>query len=200
MQDHVDAFKSNIATLQRKVVELGGFYWQMIRGFGPGVSTVPPPGNITKNCHKPKPRKLTPTQCATTLREWCPSVNSTGNYIAPDTPATRLAHLYFVCPLMMQDPALALDFTAEFLLSRGPFAWIGYGWGGCAGPYWDGTFRYPFQLQRYPRPELWDRDYGGEPAGTCRETGANTGVFERRYPKATVRWDCNTAKGSIDMD
>ena len=132
MQDHVDAFRSNIGTLQRKVVELGGFYWQMIRGTGPMVSTVPPPGNITKNCHEPRPRKLTPAQCTTTLREWCPSLNSTSSDatepLAPDTPATRLAHLYFVCPLMMQDPALALDFTAEFLLSRGPFAWIGYGW------------------------------------------------------------------------
>merc|ERR1712100_28259 len=75
MQDHVDAFHANIGALQRKVVELGGFYWQMIRGFGPQVSTVPPPGNITKNCHKPRPRNLTPAQCAAKLREWCPSLN-----------------------------------------------------------------------------------------------------------------------------
>ena len=46
-----------IGTLQRNVVEQGGFYWQMIRGHGPQVSTIPPALlNITHNCHI-KPRK-----------------------------------------------------------------------------------------------------------------------------------------------
>ena len=35
MQDHVDAFRRNIAKLQKATVESGGFYWQMITGRGP---------------------------------------------------------------------------------------------------------------------------------------------------------------------
>jgi hypothetical protein len=101
----------------------------------------------------------------------------------------------------MQQAEAAESATAEFLLSRGPFAWIGYGWGGCAAEMRaPGTFLYPFDLPEYPRPKQWDEDYGGEPEGPCRETGADTGVFVRRYPKATVTWDCHAGKGMIKRD
>ena len=83
----------------------------------------------------------------------------------------------------MADPAIAEQATAEFLLTRGPYAWIGYGWLGCTG--------------ERPRPEQWDADYGGEPESPCQETGPDTGVFVRHYPKATVQWDCNAGKGVI---
>lgn len=194
MQDHVDAFHANIGKLQQKVVGLGGFYWQMIRGHGPMVAPVPD-DETHKNCHKPAARNVTAAQCKATLRDWCPR-NETS-----DTPATQLAHLYFQCPLAMQQADAAESATAEFLLSRGPFAWIGYGWSGCANEKrTPGTFLYPFDLPEYPRPKLWDENYGGEPEGLCRETGADTGVFVRRYPKATVTWDCHAGKGTIKRD
>ena len=41
-------------------------------------------------------------------------------------------------------------------------------------------------------------DYG-QPAEACAETGADTGVFKREYPKASVTWDCNTHRGSIHL-
>jgi hypothetical protein len=40
----------------------------------------------------------------------------------------------------------ATDFTAEFLLTRGPYAWLGFGWSGC-------------YTEPRPRPEVWDLDY-----------------------------------------
>ena len=75
--------------------------------------------------------------------------------------------------------------TAEFLLTRGDYAWIGYGWLGCgANTDW-------------PYPQEWTQDYGGKATGPCSETGNGTRVFRRAYPKAVVEWDCNTASGSI---
>ena len=46
-----------------------------------------------------------------------------------------------------------------------------------------------------PRAKEWDDDYG-EPLGVCKETGADSGVFEREWSGATVRWDCNAAAGA----
>jgi hypothetical protein len=67
------------------------------------------------------------------------------------------------CPLAMQRPELAESATAEFLLSRGPFAWIGYGWSNCASAKGTpSTFLYAFDLREYPCPRQWDEDYGGE--------------------------------------
>ena len=191
MQDHVDAFHANIGKLQRKVVEMGGFYWQMIQGFGPQVAPVTNAQH--QHCHKPRPRNVTTSQCKETLRTWCS--NSTSN------PATRVAHLYFQCPLAMQQSEVAESATAEFLLTRGPFAWIGYGWTGCAKESrYPGTFLYPFGLPAFPRPKLWDEDYGGEAIGRCRETGADSGVFARRYPRATVTWDCHSGQGRVKLN
>ena len=62
-----------------------------------------------------------------------------------------------------------------------------------------GSFLYPFGLPEFPRPQQWDADYGGESRGPCSETGADTGVFVRHYPKATVTWDCDAGKGAIEM-
>ena len=81
----------------------------------------------------------------------------------------------------------ATQLTAEFLLSRGPFAWLGYGWVGCT----NGD-------EERPRPAEWDVDYG-VPDGPCNETAPNSQVFTRSYSKATVSWDCNTGEGSIQM-
>ena len=42
-------------------------------------------------------------------------------------------------------------------------------------------------------PTEWDGDYGGKASAPCTETGRDTGVFVRDYPKATVQWDCRKA-------
>ena len=73
---------------------------------------------------------------------------------------------------------------ANFLLTRGPHAWLGHGWSGCSRVY-----EYPEEL---------NRDYG-EPLGLCTETAPNSGVFTREWSKATVKADCNAWESSITM-
>ncbi len=66
---------------------------------------------------------------------------------------------------------------ANFLLVRGPFAWLGHGWLGCS--------------RDYEVPALLDADFG-EPLGLCAETAPHSGVFARAWSKADVQMDCNT--------
>eukprot|EP01049_Picozoa_sp_SAG25_P011039 SAG25_NODE_1285_length_3416_cov_3.811275_4_plen_117_part_00 len=86
--------------------------------------------------------------------------------------------------------------VAEFLLMRGPWAYLGTGWVGCApvgGPDAMGS-----NDTNYSRPVAWDRDYG-VPLGLCRETSKGSGIFAREWSKATVSIDCKTAKTRIVM-
>ena len=48
-----------------------------------------------------------------------------------------------------------------------------------------------------PRAKEWDSEYG-EPVGgaACKEI-ESSGVFERQWTGATVRWDCNKGHGEI---
>jgi hypothetical protein len=183
MLAHVTAFHANIARLQRAVVDRKGFYWQMVQGKGPKVRPI---AGTNDTCHA-KTRQIPATQCASTLREWC----------TPDPAPWQVAHVYFVCPMEMANASTARDATAEFLLTRGYFAWIGYSWMGCFpmpthAPFKNGTWLRP-------RPVLWDADYGGRPTGPCKETAPASGVFRRAYPNAEVEWNCNTGSGDIQM-
>lgn len=76
---------------------------------------------------------------------------------------------------------------AAFLLTRGPYAWLGYGWTGCADA------SHPFT-----RPASLDVDYG-TPLDFCEETGTGTGVFTRHWSKATVSLDCNDFSANVTM-
>jgi hypothetical protein len=184
MQDHVNHFRANVGRLQREVVSKGGFYWQMIRGQGPMVRPI-------KAVHGCKhPRNVTATQCAATLRQWC----------AREPAAWRVAHKYVVCAEEMTDSNLARDATAEFLLTRGDFAWIGYDWSGCYPQPTNSTTHKPINSTWLrPRPALWDENFGGAPSGPCVETGEGSEVFVRRYPRAEVKWDCATGTGEINF-
>jgi hypothetical protein len=73
--------------------------------------------------------------------------------------------------------------VAAFLLTRGPWAYIGYGWTGCADA------DHPFT-----RPASLDADYG-VPEGFCHEVA--DGVWTREWSKATVSLDCNTFSAKI---
>lgn len=167
MQDHVDSFRRNVARLQKAIVRHGGFYWQMITGRGPLVRPKP-----AGTYRKKQPYNVTPAKCASTLRQ---------HYCTPTPDAWRSAHLYEVWPT---DPGIGEQAVAEFLLTRGDFAWIGYSWTGCESK------------KHFPRPMEWDADYGGKANGPCVESG-HPGVFVREYPKATVKWDCNRGMGEV---
>ena len=169
MADHVAAYQANIARLQEKIVPMGGFYWQMIKGHGPEVRPFHGDGP------KHPPRNVSSEECMTRLRQRC----------VPNPSAWDVAEIYEVRPVEAIDQAEQI--TAEFLLARGDYAWVGYGWVGCTS-------------EVRPRPALWDQDFGGQPDGPCVETKpGQSGVFTRSYPKATVQWDCNAGKGSITM-
>ena len=71
---------------------------------------------------------------------------------------------------------------ANFLLVRGPYAFLGHGWLGCSR-----TYEVPEQLS-------WDN---GEPLGLCSETAAGSEVFHRAYSKANVTLDCKNWVGSV---
>ena len=72
---------------------------------------------------------------------------------------------------------------AVFLLVRGPYAWLGYGWVGTDADYY--------------RPPALDIDYGEPVDALCRE--AAPGVFQREWSRASVAMDCATWTPSIVM-
>ena len=80
-------------------------------------------------------------------------------------------------------PALQQD-VARFLLVRGAYSWMGYGWEGC--------------IHEPPPVVPYDRDYG-VPLGNCAETAPGSGVFTRAWSKAHVEMDCNTFRANITM-
>ena len=80
-------------------------------------------------------------------------------------------------------PQLKED-LANFLLIRGPYAYLGHGWLGCSHFY------------VFP-PEL-NLDYG-EPEGLCKETAPGSEVFVREWSKSTVQMDCKTYTPTITM-
>jgi len=82
-----------------------------------------------------------------------------------------------------------------FMASRGPYAWLGYGWMGC-GCGWEYDGKMPCDI--YQRPNALDLDYGA-PTGLCHETSTSSGVFVRDWTKSTVTVDCNAYKSTIQM-
>ena len=110
------------------------------------------------------------------------------------------------------------DWTAEFLLTRGPYAILGYT---CvkparararkarrqrpaplppththAPPPPRSGFGCTDGSTENPRAPEWDEEFG-EPLGVCAETAPGSGVFAREWAGATVQFDCNAGHGSI---
>ena len=109
MQDHVNAYEANIRALQEKVVSLGGFYWQMMKGSVPQVAGSTRP--YRKGSPPPKyVGPMPPAQCKTTLRQYC----------VPEPPQWgHMAH-YDIRPDNATNTTQALQLTAQFLV-RGDF-------------------------------------------------------------------------------
>lgn len=114
-------------------------------------------------------------QCAPWIREMCTAGESSAYYNA--TTMHSLTGNHSTLPNLAQD-------LATFLLLRGPYAFLGFGWSGCG-----------FELSF---PDVLREDYGA-PAGLCAETAVGSNIFRRDWTKATVEMDCNTYTGSITM-
>ena len=153
--------------LKQKVVPIGGFWWQLMDGSGTQLA----------NKKSPRPKAT----CRAHLTSLCVGANATAK---PST-WSRM-QMYAIQGGGQGLTAQGFtDYTAEFLLTRGPYAMLGYSWCGCTNGQ---AFR--------PRAQEWDEDFG-EPVGesACKETG--DGVFEREWTGATVQWDCGTGHGKI---
>ena len=182
LQSQVEAYEANKLALIKKVIPLGGFWWQLLGSNHPVTPNTGCDAKDPKHCSPPVP----PTQCAKMLRAQCPPKGS------GTTPASwNKMQLYKIEKngdnFGNVTPAMFVDYTAEFLLTRGPYAMLGYSWCGCT----NGNESRPY-------PEAWDADYG-EPVGgePCYETAEGSAVFERAWTRAKVQWDCAAGHGKI---
>ena len=86
---------------------------------------------------------------------------------------------------------------ANFLLTRSPYSWLGWGWDNAP------AYRSKSGGSRpYTFPDEFNLDYGERAAGAaglCKETAAGSEVFRREFSRATVQMDCKQWKGSITM-
>lgn len=164
MQAQVVAYQESMLELKKKAIPMGGYWWQLMDGNGMH--------NLAS---------MNATQCKTTLRDLCVPKPRTWNRM----------QLYNI-PHGGKGVTAAgfTDYTAEFLLTRGPYAILGYSWYGCTNG------------QDAPLvANEWGQDFG-EPIGgaACVETFSETGIiFERKYSKATVQWDCDAGQGKISQ-
>ena len=164
------AYDANMAALRAKTLAAGKFAWQMLWTGGAADS-------VGSTCAQPLVKQAT---CAADLRALC----------SADSPAQSRAMMYSFGPGGCRGdpkeiPELEQD-LANFLLVRGPFAWLGHAWLGCS--------------HVYQFPDALNVDYG-EPVGgaLCAETKPGSGVFTREWTKASVSMDCNKWAPSIVM-
>jgi hypothetical protein len=147
-----DAYHTNMDALREKTLSAGKFAWQLLWTGCNALHVSECPDTAVGGT---VPRAIVKKeQCASDLRTLC-------NVTA--APQTR-AMMYALTtggggqrpgkdPSIL--PELAQD-LANFLLIRGPFAWIGHGWKGCS--------------KEYPFPPEFQKDYGEPVGGEVRKT------------------------------
>jgi len=160
------AYNANMAELTKVTLARRKFSWQMLwTGGGPTAKG--------STCPSPLVKKET---CAADLRALC-HANSTAQ--------SRTMMYAFGPGGCKGDPSKLTQFNedlANFLLVRGPYAYLGHGWLGCSHFY-----EYPAEL---------NRDYG-QPTDVCKETAPGSGVFVRQFSRSTVKMDCSTFTPTI---
>jgi len=165
---------------QTAVLANKGFLWGSYSMFvSTGARTFDPPATRRPGSTDPR------TTCTAWMREAC-NVDSRQQNSALLFEFTRKTfHDPFPLPAVVEDVAM-------FLLSRGPFAWLGHNWMGCFGEYFapNATAIRPAQV---------DVDYGTPIDTACKETSAGSAIFTREYSKASVEMDCNSFIGKINM-
>jgi hypothetical protein len=155
------------AVLYPIILARGKFVWDQVLAHDPFAP-------LNNDCPQPWVRKAS---CAADLRSLCS---------ATAAPQNRTL-LYGFSPgsCTGTDPAHLTEVdtdVANFLLVRGPFAYLGNGWSGCA-----------FVAERPPQLDL---DYG-DALGVCAETAPGSAVFQRQFSKSTVSMDCNSYTPTI---
>jgi|EP01044_Picomonas_judraskeda_P025702 hypothetical protein len=169
-----------------KLAEMKGWSWQMSQNPYPGAFGNANPGGMK------------PAVCSAFLRKAC----------APKSSMTTAVNIFtftrnpvpgakYPTPFPLKN---AEQDVAMFLLARGEYAFIGYGWQGCQclpSDKYDGCLP---QNMTYEFPELLERDYGEPVNGQqCSETAPNSNVFTREWTGASVQMDCNTWMATLTM-
>ena len=163
------AYWAYMAQVYTEVLERHKFVWQQ-------MWNGPTPTGVMSTCPAPLVNK---GSCASDLRALC----------SADSPARSRVMMYAftpgVCggdPGNLTDP---LQDIANFLLSRGNYAYLGHGWEGCSRVY------------EFP-PEL-SADYGEPVDELCKETAPGSQVFVREWSKATIQMDCTSWTPTITL-
>jgi hypothetical protein len=183
---------ANMAHVYETLVGRGKFSWQQLwYGQRYGTEDLQPPWpekaevfRYLAGTASPPPR-VTRGGCATQLRQLCHE----------SSPAQTRAMIFGYTPAQGRRSAATDNLThfetdlANFLLVRGPHAYLGHGWTGC-GPQHAGT--------AYEYPSALNQDYG-KPLGLCRETAPGSSIFVREWTGATVQMDCRRWLPSITM-
>lgn len=175
-QDLIDgtaAYWDNMAALQNYTLEKGKFSWQMLWTGGD-------PEGRGGTCPGPL---VTSDKCASELRSLC-SASSPQHKDRTMMYSFGPGHCHNCRDQLPVDPPQLQEDLANFLLVRGPYAYLGHGWLGCSH-----TYIFP--------PEL-NLDYG-EPTELCKETAPGSEIFVRDWTKATVQMDCNTFTPTLTM-
>lgn len=167
VQDITNAYTALTEQFYARVLTSGKWIWDQFL-------THDPYAPLNGDCPQPWVKKET---CATDLRSLC---NATA---APQ----QRALLYGMSPgsCTGTDPShltMVDEDIANFLLVRGPYAYIGTGWSGCGK-----VFEYPAQF---------NTDVG-DATGICAETAPGSNVFERDYTRVKVQMDCNSFTPTI---
>ena len=157
------SYHANMDALRTATLAAGKFAWQLLwtGGNATGVGSTVPHAIVSQ------------TTCAADLRSLC-------NETAPPQTRAMMYSLNCNTPANLTSPA---EDVANFLLIRGPFAWLGHGWKGCS--------------KDYPFPSELNMDYGEPVDKVCKETAASSGIFTREWSNAHVTMDCNKWAPSI---
>lgn len=163
MADQVAAYQESMAALVRATIANGGYYWQLMDGSGAQLNQ-----GINKTVDGATCRTFLRSVCKPNPSQW----NRLQMYTLPGGGQGAGAQCF-------------TDYTAEFMLTRGPYAILGYSWAGCT----DGQ-------EAWPRAAEWDEDFGEPTDANCNEIGSS-GVFKREWTAATVTWACDAGHGTI---
>ena len=165
VRDLTIGWNATMEAVQRGIVAAGGYTWSLMLG--------------QENANA-APRMLKHDTCAAQLRAACVAGSDWQRHSILFGLTTNGSKLVQV----KQD-------VAFFLLARGAFAWLGWGAWGMTWPFnpEPAHGELPPQPHGVPRPAEIDTDYGAPLEDVCRET--SSGVFERRWSRATITLDCN---------
>ena len=166
-------YQANMKALREATLKAGKFAWQML-WTGGADDSIGGTGLTTL---------VTKDTCTQKLRTMCDA----------NSPAQTRAMAYGLSggDTSIRNPEFGQD-LANFLLTRGKYSFLGWGWKGCSKEY-----HFPTEL---------NYDYGvpvgvanGDGLGLCKETAPGSEIFVREYTKSTVVMDCTVYVATISM-